>query len=155
MQQINHSENTTPIMYIGPKAIKRDTVTGFKPELRFVRNQPENVPYSVAQALLGFDCFVIATPESFEAAKKKEHEEAEAAEAAKKLAEEEALKELDKGDTVLEVDGESIDVGKFTSSQLATFVEAQDLEIQQKSQEKVGDFALRVRDTYRAKQVSE
>ncbi|CAL9955231.1 hypothetical protein VPHK250G1_0006 [Vibrio phage K250 g1] len=155
MQQINHSENTTPIMYIGPKAIKRDTVTGFKPELRFVRNQPENVPYSVAQALLGFDCFVVATEAAIHEAKSKEEIDAKRAEEAAKLAEEEALKEKDKGDTVLEVDGESIDVGKFTSSQLATFVEAQDLEIQQKSQEKVGDFALRVRDTYRAKQVSE
>ncbi len=155
MQQINHSENTTPIMYIGPKAIKRDTVTGFKPELRFMRNKPENVPYSVAQALLGFDCFVVATESAIDEAKSKEEIDAKRAEEEAKLAEEEALKEKDKGDTVLEVDGESIDVGKFTSSQLTTFVEAQDLEIQQKSQEKVGDFALRVRDTYRAKQVSE
>lgn len=155
MQQINHAENTTPIMYIGPKAIKRDTVTGFKPVLRFIRNKPENVPYSVAQALLDFDCFVIATEGSMLEAETKLKAEEEAAELAAKAAAEAKLKEADKGDTVLDVDGESVDIGKFTSSQLATFVEAHDLEIKQGSQEKVGEFALRIRDEFRANQVSE
>lgn len=138
-------------MYIGPKAIKRDTVTGYKPELRFHRNKPENVPYSVAQALLGFDCFVVATEDAQKEAEAKLKAEEAAAAAAKEKELAELAKEKDQGDTVLEVDGEKVDIGKFTSSQLATFVEAHDLDVQQKSQERVAEFALRVRDAYRAK----
>lgn len=150
--QLNHSEASRSIMYVGPKGIKTDTVTGFKPQLRFKRFEPTEVPYSVALQLLSFDCFTEASQKSLEAAKQAEELEAkrladEAAEAERK-----AKEEADKVDTVVMVEGEGVDLGKYTAAQLATFVEANDLEVKQEAGEKVDEFRLRVRDAYRAKE---
>lgn len=150
--RLNHSEASRSIMYVGPKSIKTDTVTGFKPQLRFKRFDPTEVPYSVALQLLSFDCFTEASQESLEAAKQAEELEAQRQQEEKEAAERKAKEEADKVDTVVNVEGEDVDLGKYTSAQLATFSEAHDLDVNQTSGEKVDEFRLRIRDAFRAKE---
>jgi hypothetical protein len=152
MPHLVHSEKAVSIIYVGPKAVKRDTVSGYKPVMVFKRYEPTETPFSVAQSLLGFDCFVRADSDALKAAKEQEELEAKAAQEQAEAKVKAEAEEKNKADTVVHVDGEDVDLCKYTSNQLATFAEAQDLEIKQEPQEKVDEFRLRVRDTYRAKE---
>lgn len=148
---------TTAIMYVGPKAIKRDTVSGFHPQMRFPRNQAVDTPIMVAQALLPFDCFVVATTDAIDSVKAADElaKEQELLAAAKLEAE--RLEELDRQNTIVDVDGEQIDINKMTFAAIETFCLAQELDVvremtaDNKLEEK-DDFAVRVRKAYEAKQ---
>lgn len=148
--QVNHEEKTIAIMYVGPKAVKRDTVTGYKPTLRFVRGESTDVPCSVANALLDFSCFQRSSKDAMAQIEQQEKAKQLEAEEAARIAEEEAQREKDLMDTIVDVDGEEVDLGKYNQAQLEAFVMAHDLEIT-KGSEKVKEFGLRVRDAYREK----
>lgn len=143
---------TVDVMYIGPKAVKTDTVTGYRPQLRFPRLQPVPVPEVIAQTLFAFpDVWVLATEENINGVKTRDEfmereaeRQAEEAELAKQA-------ELDDADTIVNVDGEQVDLGKYTFSQLATFSEACELYVIREPEEQKTDFVKRIRDAYRSK----
>lgn len=145
---------TTKIMYVGPKAVAIDMVSGNHPRFRFPRGESVDVPVVVAQALLPFDCYVMVTEGTAEAF---ESQELRAKEMAEK-AEEEALKaaalELDNQNTVVDVDGEPVDIAKLTFAEIETFCLAQELDVTRendggKAEDKIV-FAVRVRKAYEA-----
>lgn len=142
---------TTAIMYVGPKAIKTDTVSGFKPQMSFKRNAPVDTPLVVAQALLPFDCFIVVDEGTLE--RVKAAEEDEAARVAKEAAEAEEAKlaELDQANTVIEVDGETIDVFKLNFAAIETLCLAQELDVSREDGEAKELLAVRVRKAYEAK----
>lgn len=146
-----NSMATTSIMYVGPKAVKEDTVSGFYPKIKFKRNEPTEVPLVVASTLLSFDCFVKVTEESVEDAKLAEQREAEAQKKAEEEAELLKQQELDAADTTVTVDGAEIDLGKLTFGSLDAFIEANGLDIRRGDGEPKEALCLRVRDAYRAK----
>lgn len=152
---LTQNTNTVKIMYIGPKPVKIDKVSGYYPHMKFKRNEPTEVPGVVASALLSFDCFALATEEALAASLKAEEEAAEAA----KLAEEEAAKlakqKEEQADTLVEVDGAEIDLGKMTITQIDAFIAGQELEVNKEPGELKPDFVVKVRDAYRAKQSPE
>lgn len=152
MNQLMHDMHTIEIIYIGPKAFKRDTVTGYRPQMTFKRFDATPVPATVAIALLDFpDCFVRASKETIE---KAESLEKAAIIAAELEAEELAVileKEKDDQDTTVEVDGETIDLVKYTFSQLEAFCLAGELEITRGEGEEKPLLVKRIRDAYRSK----
>ena len=141
------------IVYIGPKEKKRDTISGSR--MVFPRNKPMEVKDEYAEVLLRFPKAYITEEElkphldmveAKETAEKKAAEEAEV----KAKAEREALSR------VVSVDGQDVDLRKFTEAQLRTFVEAQDLDVEpKKSGEKVFHFCDRVHAAYVAKLAAE
>lgn len=133
------------VVYIGDKPVKRDTVTGSR--MIFPRFEPVPVEKAIALQLLEFPT-VFRRGDDLDKIKA-EFEAQQAAEQAAALAaaEEEAKRQADQSMVVGE-----FDLGKMNSAQLRTLVEAQDLELKQESDEKVGDFRIRVRDALRAKQ---
>lgn len=141
------------IVYIGPKEKKRDTISGSR--MTFVRNKPAEVKDEYAETLLRFPRAYIT-----EEGLKSHLEKVEAKEAAaKKAAEEAELKAKEEQEAlsrVVMVDGQEVDLRKYTEAQLRTFVEAQDLEVEpKKSGEKVPDYCDRVHAAYVAKLAQE
>ena len=133
------------VVYIGDKPSKKDTVTGSR--LVFPRHTAVDVESHIAMQLLEFPTVWVSkealagTLERQETIAKMEAEEQGrlAAEQAR-LAEEQSM-----------VVGER-DLAKMTSSQLATLVEGEDLDIEpQGPQEKVPEYRVRVRDALKAK----
>ncbi|EPJ4167648.1 hypothetical protein [Citrobacter freundii] len=138
------------LVYIGPKRIKRDTLTGS--HLLFPRGKSVPTPADIAQRMLQHPTVWIEADKVADW-RKREADEAEtvrlAAEAAL-LREEEERKRRDMNC------GDYGDIGKFTAAQLRTLVEGAELDIpQQSAQEKVDDFRLRVRDALREKLAAE
>lgn len=139
------------VVYIGPKAVKHDTVTGSR--MIFPRHQPVTVAASLAYQLLAFPSVFIPAErlQAFLAAEQAEQQqEQQQRERDAQLAQQ--RQEAEQKSFTLEVEGESIDISKYTVAQLNTFVEAQALMIQKGAQEKADDFRARVRDAYREKQ---
>ncbi|HEI8401586.1 TPA: hypothetical protein SLE31_003395 [Citrobacter freundii] len=138
------------LVYIGPKRIKHDTLTGS--HLLFPRGKSVPTPADIAQRMLQHPTVWIEADKVADW-RKREADEAEtvrlAAEAAL-LREEEERKRRDMNC------GDYGDIGKFTAAQLRTLVEGAELDIpQQSAQEKVDDFRLRVRDALREKLAAE
>jgi len=144
-----NSTATATIMYIGPKAIKEDTVSGYYPKIKFKRNTPTEVPVIVASSLLSFDCFVQVTEDTLEQAKITEELAAKALTDEQAEAERVKLEELNAADTVVVVDGADIDLGKLTFGALDAFIEGNDLNVRRNDGEPKELFCLRVRDAYR------
>lgn len=139
------------VVYIGPKAVKHDTVTGSR--MIFPRHQPVTVAASLAYQLLAFPSVFIPAErlQAFLVAEQAEQQqEQQLRERDAQLAQQ--RREAEQQSFMLEVEGESIDISKYTVAQLNTFVEAQALMIQKGAQEKADDFRARVRDAYREKQ---
>lgn len=139
------------VVYIGPKAVKHDTVTGSR--MIFPRHQPVAVAASLAYQLLAFPSVFIPAErlQAFLAAEQAEQQqEQQQRERDAQLAQQ--RREAEQQSFTLEVEGERIDISKYTVAQLNTFVEAQALMIQKGAQEKADDFRARVRDAYREKQ---
>lgn len=114
------------IAYIGKKPFKKDTITGSR--LVFPRLKSVPVNADIAYQLLDYPT-VFVNADEMESVKKQQ-EEAEKAGTARK----EALAKIEKEEALessmlVIVDGEVIDIEKYTSATLATLVEAQDLEI--------------------------
>jgi|SRR5471030_142331 len=136
------------ITYIGPKAEKKDTITGSR--IVFPRHKAVDVDSAVAYTLLGFPTVFIEHKDL------KAHlndvlakEEASAAEA-ETLAQLAAV-EAAANDMTVEIDGVVTDLSKLNSVKLKTLVESLDLKIEQGPQEPLADFAKRIRDAIRTK----
>ncbi|OCQ43112.1 hypothetical protein A6767_01080 [Aeromonas veronii] len=136
------------VVYIGAKPIKKDTVTGSR--LVFPRHVPVDIESHIAMQLLEFPSVWIRAEHLADELERQEQAALAAAaelerqaEAAARLAEEQSMV----------VGGR--DLSKLTSTQLATLVVGEDLDITpQGAQEKVGDYRLRVRDALKAKQAA-
>ncbi|EOZ2732812.1 hypothetical protein ACHHZ2_12510 [Citrobacter freundii complex sp. 2024EL-00237] len=138
------------LVYIGPKRIKHDTLTGS--HLLFPRGKSVPTPADIAQRMLQHPTVWIEADKVADW-RKREADEAEAVRLAAEAAllrEEEERKRRDMNC------GDYGDIGKFTAAQLRTLVEGAELDIpQQSAQEKVDDFRLRVRDALREKLAAE
>ncbi|MGL6551953.1 hypothetical protein ACSZNL_01200 [Aeromonas jandaei] len=136
------------VVYIGEKPSKKDTVTGSR--LVFPRHVPVDIESHIAMQLLEFPSVWIRAEHLADELERQEQVALAAAaelerqvEAAARLAEEQSMV----------VGGR--DLSKLTSTQLATLVVGEDLDITpQGAQEKVGDYRLRVRDALKAKQAA-
>ncbi|MDF2185244.1 hypothetical protein O1O06_10715 [Grimontia hollisae] len=137
------------IVYVGPKDVKRDTVTGSR--LVFPRLKPMEVTDEQAARLLRFEQVFVpqtALKAFLEAEKAKEQAEAEA----KAKANAEAKSRQEAMDMTVTILGELVDVSKMSGPKLATWVESIDgLEADPKGpQETMPDYRKRVRDAVRA-----
>ncbi|ACR69180.1 hypothetical protein DBV23_17100 [Edwardsiella ictaluri] len=136
------------VVYIGPKAEKRDTVTGSR--LVFPRHIPVSVDTAVAYQLLAFPSVFIPAKnlERFLAEAQEKHEEKQQASLAAQM---QVRQQTEQQSFALEIEGTIIDISKFTVAQLITLAEAQELGVQKGAQEKADAFRVRVRDAYREK----
>lgn len=134
------------ITYIGPKSEKKDTITGSR--IVFPRHKPVEVDSDVAYRLLGFPTVFIEHKNLDEhlggVQAQEEARQAEKERLAKLAADEAAANNM-----TVEINGTPTDLSKLTSVKLKTLIESLDLDLTQGAQEKVGEFALRVRDAIR------
>ena len=138
------------LVYIGPKRIKRDTLTGS--HLLFPRGKTVPTPADVAQRMLQHPTVWIEAHNLQEWRER----ELQASEAARQAAEAALLREAEERERRDMNCGDYGDIGKFTAAQLRTLVEGAELDIApQGAQEKVDTFRLRVRDALRAKLAAE
>lgn len=135
------------VVYIGPKEVKRDTLTGSR--LLFPRLQPVDVECAIAQILLDHPTVWVRAENLAEVKAQAQKAAEEAAEQVRLKAEADAAA----AEAACMVVGD-VDLAKLTSAKLATLVEREDLGLQQDATEKVDDFRIRVRDALRAKQAA-
>ncbi|MEZ8965495.1 hypothetical protein AB6E53_02290 [Vibrio breoganii] len=129
------------IAYIGPKKIKRDTITGSRQV--FPRFEPIKVEKEVGVMLLQYDVFV---EEKHLEAMKTRQEAIQKAEAEKQAKlEAEKQQRFEDAQRTIEIDGDTVDLNKLTKAKLATLVESQELDIEPCGpRETQPDFATRV-----------
>lgn len=140
------------IVYIGEKNIKRDTITGSRAV--FPRLQPVHVDNEVAYQLLEFpDVWV--RHEHMEATLKQQEEE-------KHLKEDELVRQLEEdarlaaeNSFVVNVQGDELDISKYTLAHLLTLSESEELGLKKDAKESAGDFRIRVRDAIKARSVQD
>ncbi|EBY8711578.1 hypothetical protein D6S42_11160 [Salmonella enterica subsp. enterica serovar Kottbus] len=140
------------IVYIGEKNVKRDTITGSRAV--FPRLQPVHVDNKVAHQLLEFpDVWV--RHEQMEAILQQQEEE-------KRLKEEELARQLEEeariaaeNSFVVKVQGDELDISKYTLAQLFTLNESEELGLKKDAKESAGDFRVRVRDALKAGSVQD
>jgi hypothetical protein len=136
------------IVYIGPKAVKKDTVNNSRQMFR--RYEPVEVDEAHAANYLKYPTVWI------EAEKLDEVKAAEAAEAEAKQAEQEELAKLAEAekeaiDFTVTIDGEDYDLNKMNSPKIGALVIGADLDIEPKgAQESAQDYKVRVRDSIRS-----
>ena len=139
--------NTTNIVYIGKKPFKKDTVCSTR--TIFKQGEPTPVPVELAQRFLDFSDVWVAESEAKGVIERKKflEEQAEKERIEREEAEKQAL--LD-ASLVVTVGGEEVDLGKYSSNQLDTFVVAHELVIEG-AKKPLADYKLKVRDAMRAK----
>ncbi|MFB2827653.1 hypothetical protein [Aeromonas veronii] len=136
------------VVYIGEKLSKKDTVTGSR--LVFPRHVPVDIESHIAMQLLEFPSVWIRAEHLADELERQEQAALAAAAELERQAEEAARLAEEQS---MVVGGR--DLAKLTSTQLATLVVGEDLDITpQGAQEKVGDYRLRVRDALKAKQAA-
>lgn len=136
------------VVYIGEKPSKKDTVTGSR--LVFPRHVPVDIESHIAMQLLEFPSVWIRAEHLADELERQEQAALAAAAELERQAEEAARLAEEQS---MVVGGR--DLSKLTSTQLATLVVGEDLDITpQGAQEKVGDYRLRVRDALKAKQAA-
>ncbi|MFQ2147416.1 hypothetical protein ACK33U_02205 [Aeromonas jandaei] len=136
------------VVYIGEKPSKKDTVTGSR--LVFPRHVPVDIESHIAMQLLEFPSVWIRAEHLADELERQEQAALAAAAELERQAEEAARLAEEQS---MVVGGR--DLAKLTSTQLATLVVGEDLDITpQGAQEKVGDYRLRVRDALKAKQAA-
>ncbi|KUI98945.1 hypothetical protein [Vibrio sp. MEBiC08052] len=138
------------IVYIGPKAFKRDTVSGTRQV--FPRMTPIEVEVSVAANLLRFEQVFIEAEKLDDVLSQKAEQEQAQAEA---LADEEyvARQQIIDADFTVMVGDKPYDLKKMNSPKIAALLEGADMLIDDKgAQESAEDYRLRVRNTIRAMQ---
>ena len=143
--------NTTNIVYIGKKPFKKDTVCSTR--TIFKQGVPTPVPAELAQRFLDFGEVWVTEAEAKGVIERQKFLEEQAEK--KRIEREEAEKQaqLD-ASLVVTVDGEEIDLGKYSSKQLDTFVVAHDLVIEG-AKKPLAEYQLKVRDSMRAKAADE
>jgi hypothetical protein len=114
------------IVYIGNKPIKKDTVTCSR--LVFARHEPVAVDNDVGQRLLEYPSVWVLKDNLGEVLKKQEQQnlllaEAQAIESANQA------KQLEDESYLVTINDEDIDIAKYSSRQLDTLIEAEDLVI--------------------------
>lgn len=134
------------IVYIGPKDKKKDTVCGTR--TIFKRFEPTKVLAEHAERFLSFPTVFVEADKLEEVQKKLEAAE-KAAEAKRKAAEEAERQAEEAANMEVIVEGATVDLGKYSSAQLDTFVAAHDLEVEG-PKKPVPDYRKKVRDAYRA-----
>lgn len=139
--------NTTNIVYIGKKSLKKDTVCATR--TIFKQGEPTPVPVELAQRFLDFSDVWVAESEAKGVIERKKflEEQAEKERIEREEAEKQAL--LD-ASLVVTVGGEEVDLGKYSSNQLDTFIVAHELVIEG-AKKPLADYKLKVRDAMRAK----
>lgn len=141
--------NTIPVIYIGPKDKKRDTITGSR--LVFPRLEPVDVETAIAHRLLEFPTVFIKAGQ-LESVLEQKGNEAALREKAEQLEQLRLDTEAAANSFVVRIGGDDIDLAKLTAVQLATLVEAEELpDLTKGAQEKVEAFRTRVRDAINAK----
>lgn len=141
--------NTIPVIYIGPKDKKRDTITGSR--LVFPRLEPVDVETAIAHRLLEFPTVFIKAGQ-LESVLEQKGNEAALREKAEQLEQLRLATEAAANSFVVRIGGDDIDLAKMTAVQLATLVEAEELpDLVKGAQEKVEAFRIRVRDAINSK----
>lgn len=143
--------NTTNIVYIGKKPFKKDTVCNTR--TIFKQGEPTAVPSELVQRFLDFGEVWVTEAEAKGVIERQKFLEEQAEKERIEREEAEKQAQLD-ASLVVAVDGEEIDLGKYSSKQLDTFVVAHDLVIEG-AKKPLADYQLKVRDTMRAKAADE
>ncbi|ECO4847821.1 hypothetical protein FX474_12875 [Salmonella enterica] len=140
------------IVYIGEKNVKRDTITGSRAV--FPRLQPVHVDSEVAYQLLEFPK-VWVRHEQMEAILQQQEEE-------KRLKEEELARQLEEeariaaeSSFVVSIQGDEVDISKYTLAHLLTLNESEGLGLKKEARESAGDFRIRVRDALKSRSVQD
>lgn len=147
-----NNTSSVAVVYIGKKHFKSDTITGSR--LRFPRLEPIEVSSDVAHRLLAFsDCWVRQS--QVEATLQQQEEE-------KQLKEEQLARQLEEeariaaeNSFVVKVQGDELDISKYTLAQLFTLNESEELGLKKDAKESAGDFRVRVRDALKAGSVQD
>ena len=136
------------VVYIGDKPQKKDTVAGSR--LVFPRHKEVPVEEDVAYRLLEFPSVWVLAEEAEDIIKAQQKRAKALAEAeAERLAQQKQA-ELDASMLAI-VNGETIDLAKYSSKQLDTVVVAEELTIEAKDKKPVGEYCKKVRDLLREK----
>ncbi|OZU10003.1 hypothetical protein CCO48_24695 [Salmonella enterica subsp. enterica serovar Altendorf] len=140
------------IVYIGEKNVKRDTITGSRAV--FPRLQPVHVDSKVAYQLLEFpDVWV--RHEKVEETLKQQEEEKRLKEKELARQREEEARLAAENSFVVNVQGDELDISKYTLAQLLTLNESEELGLKKDAKESAGDFRVRVRDALKAGSVQD
>ncbi|EBQ9987830.1 hypothetical protein DSF30_06020 [Salmonella enterica subsp. enterica serovar Oranienburg] len=140
------------IVYIGEKNVKRDTITGSRAV--FPRLQPVHVDSEVAYQLLEFpDVWV--RHEKVEETLKQQEEEKRLKEKELARQREEEARLAAENSFVVNVQGDELDISKYTLAQLLTLNESEELGLKKDAKESAGDFRVRVRDALKAGSVQD
>lgn len=138
--------STEKIVYIGKKPFKKDTICGTR--TIFKQGEATPVPAELVQRFLDFPQVWVAEKQAKGELERQKHIEAEKEKQRLALEEAEKQKQADMN-MVITVDGEEVDLGKYSSNQLATFAEAHDLTIEGPKRP-VAEYAKKIRDAFRA-----
>ncbi|EBY9279748.1 TPA: hypothetical protein N3G98_004471 [Salmonella enterica subsp. enterica serovar Denver] len=137
------------VVYIGHKKQKRDTVTGSR--IIFPRLEPVSVSSSVAYQLLNFPS-VFVRESDLQATLDREQEAERIRQEEEEQQKLELVRQQEASSFVVTVNGEKTDISKFTSVQLITLCEAEELLLKKEQGEKVENFRLRVRDALKSRE---
>ncbi|EBP4586427.1 hypothetical protein VH79_25285 [Salmonella enterica] len=135
------------IVYIGEKNVKRDTITGSRAV--FPRLQPVHVDSEVAYQLLEFNDVWVRQEQMEETLQQQEEEKRLKEDKLARQIEEEARLAAENS-FVVNVQGDELDISKFTVTQLLTLSESEELGLKKDAKESAGDFRIRVRDALKA-----
>ncbi|EBW6364087.1 hypothetical protein DPU24_25515 [Salmonella enterica subsp. enterica serovar Oranienburg] len=135
------------VVYIGEKNVKRDTITGSRAV--FPRLKPVHVDSELAFKLLEFPDVWVRHEQMEETLKQKEEEKRLKEEELARQREEEA-RLAEANSFVVNVQGDELDISKYTLAQLVTLSESEELGLKKDAKESAADFRIRVRDALRA-----
>ncbi|PBR95479.1 hypothetical protein [Escherichia coli] len=139
------------VVYIGPKSVKKDTITGSR--TLFPRLEPVHVDSAMAWQLLGFPDVWVRHEELDDVLKKQQQNEQQQNEQLRQAqqAQERVLAALAEAENsfVVSVNGQEVDLSKLTSARLATLCEAEELDIHKDPKETAEAFRIRVREAFR------
>ena len=135
------------IAYIGPKPKKKDTVTGSR--LVFIRNKPMDVEESIATRLLDFPKVWVLGEDVKAAIKAQKEKEAKKQKEAEELLKAQKQEQADANMMVI-INGETLDISKYTSKQLVTVIEAEELEVET-AKSPIEPYRLAIRNALREK----
>ncbi|EAA2099817.1 hypothetical protein D5A62_23705 [Salmonella enterica subsp. enterica serovar Newport] len=140
------------IVYIGEKNVKRDTITGSR--VVFPRLQPVHVDSEVAYQLLEFNDVWVRHEKVEETLKQQEEEKRLKEEELARQREEEARLAAENS-FVVNVQGDELDISKYTSAHLMTLSESEELGLKKGAKESIDVFRVRVRDALKARSVQD
>ncbi|EMF5340792.1 hypothetical protein V3868_004177 [Salmonella enterica] len=140
------------IVYIGEKNVKRDTITGSR--VVFPRLQPVHVDSEVAYQLLEFNDVWVRHEKVEETLKQQEEEKRLKEEELTRQREEEARLAAENS-FVVNVQGDELDISKYTSAHLMTLSESEELGLKKGAKESTDVFRIRVRDALKARSVQD